>query len=550
MTKLIGQILIENQMLTPQKLEMALGEQKRTGHLIGAVMVRMGAITYKNLAQALAIQAEVPFLSLDNTQINPEAFSSISNQTAKKFKVVPFAFAEDKLQVAMENPSDIHALDKLRRETGKTIEIFGADLASIQKVIELYVVGGSSIEEEIDRNIQAATRGSFTEGDYLTPIVRIVELLMTKGIQEHATDIHFTPEEKASRVSYRIDGVLQSGMVIPKHLHMAVVNRVKIASGMNIAEHRLPQEGNMSFELSGRVIDIRTSTSPCNYGENVVIRLLDKSSVLLDLKYLGLGEKDRCIIEKLAERPHGIILNSGPTGSGKTTTLYSMLQSVNTLERNILTIEDPIEYTLPFIKQTQVNEVTGLTFSEAIKHFFRQDPDVILVGEIRDLETARIAMQAGMTGHLVLSTIHTNDAVSTIPRLLDLGVEPYLVSSVLRAVIAQRLIRRICSHCKVEYSVEVSDLARYGLGEWALEHKKLERGTGCDYCEDNGYQGRIGIFEILQVSSGLSQLISEMSPSNQLLAQAKTDGMVTMREDGLKKVAAGITTLDEVLKVT
>jgi type II secretory ATPase GspE/PulE/Tfp pilus assembly ATPase PilB-like protein len=227
-----------------------------------------------------------------------------------------------------------------------------------------------------------------------------------------------------------------------------------------------------------------------------------------------------------------------------------MLQSVNTLERNILTIEDPIEYTLPFIKQTQVNEVTGLTFSEAIKHFFRQDPDVILVGEIRDLETARIAMQAGMTGHLVLSTIHTNDAVSTVPRLLDLGVEPYLVSSVLRAVIAQRLIRRICSHCKVEYSVEVNDIARYGLGEWALEHKKLKRGTGCDYCEDLGYYGRIGIFEILEVSDGLGQLISQMSPSNQLLAQAKTDGMVTMREDGLKKVAQGITTLDEVLKVT
>ena len=550
MTKLIGQILIDNHMLTPQKLEMALGEQKRTGHLIGAVLVRMGAITYKNLAQALAIQAEVPFLSLDKTPVDPQAFSSISAETAQKFMVVPFAFAEDKLQVAMENPNDIHALDELRKKTGKEIEIFGADLASVQRVIERYIAGGSSIEEEIDKNIQAATKGSFTEGDYLTPIVRIVELLMSKGIQEHATDIHFTPEEKASRVSYRIDGVLQSGMVIPKHLHMAVVNRVKIASGMNIAEHRLPQEGNMSFNLGGRAIDVRTSTSPCKYGENVVIRLLDKSSVLLDLKYLGLGEKERCIIEKLSERPHGIILNSGPTGSGKTTTLYSMLQSVNTLERNILTIEDPIEYTLPFIKQTQVNEVTGLTFSEAIKHFFRQDPDVILVGEIRDLETARIAMQAGMTGHLVLSTIHTNDSVSTIPRLLDLGVEPYLVSAVLRAVIAQRLIRRICPHCKVEYSVEVDDLASYGLGEWALEHQKLERGTGCDYCEDIGYQGRIGIFEILEVSSGLSQLISQMSPSNKLLAQAKADGMVTMREDGLKKVAAGITTLDEVLKVT
>lgn len=306
----------------------------------------------------------------------------------------------------------------------------------------------------------------------------------------------------------------------------------------------------MAYDLAGRAIDIRSSTSPCKYGENVVLRLLDKSSVLLDLKYLGLEENDRCAVEKLAEKPHGIILNSGPTGSGKTTTLYAMLQTVNTLERNILTIEDPIEYTLPFIKQTQVNEVTGLTFSEAIKHFFRQDPDVILVGEIRDLETARIALQAGMTGHLVLSTIHTNDAVSTIPRLLDLGVEPYLVSSVLRAVIAQRLVRRICRNCRVEYDVNIEDLARYGLGEWGLEHKKLMRGKGCDYCEELGYYGRIGIFEILEISDGLSRIIAEKSSSNLLLAEAKKDGMVTIREDGLKKVARGVTTLDEVLKVT
>lgn len=537
-------------MVSSQKLEIALGEQKRTGELIGAVLVRMGVITHKELAMALAIQADVPFIPLNNTPINPEAFRLVSDETARNFMVVPFGFGEDTLQVAMENPSDIHALDKLRRETGRKIEIFGADLCAIQKAIEMFGGGSGSVEEEIDRNIQAASRGSFTNTDAMTPIVRLVDLFISKGVQDHATDIHFTPEEKAFRVSFRIDGLLHSGMVMPKHLHMPMVNRIKIASGMNIAEQRLPQEGSMAYDLAGRAIDIRSSTSPCKYGENVVLRLLDKSSVLLDLKYLGLEENDRCTIEKLAERPHGIILNSGPTGSGKTTTLYAMLQSVNTLERNILTIEDPIEYTLPFIKQTQVNEVTGLTFSEAIKHFFRQDPDVILVGEIRDLETARIALQAGMTGHLVLSTIHTNDAVSTIPRLLDLGVEPYLVSSVLRAVIAQRLVRRICRNCRVEYDVNIEDLARYGLGEWGLEHKKLMRGKGCDYCEELGYYGRIGIFEILEISDGLSRIIAEKSSSNLLLAEAKKDGMVTIREDGLKKVARGVTTLDEVLKVT
>ncbi len=548
--KLIGEILVENQMVSSQKLEIGLGEQKRTGELIGAVLVRMGVITHKELARALAIQAEVSFIPLNKTPINPEAFRLVSNETARRFMVVPFAFGDETLQVAMENPSDIHALDSLRRETGKKVEIFGADLCAIQKAIEMYAGVGGSIEEEIDRNIEAAVKGSFSTGDSMTPIVRLVDLVISKGIQEHATDIHFTPEEKAFRVSYRIDGVLHSGMVMPKHLHMPIVNRLKIASGMNIAEQRLPQEGGMAHDLGGRAIDIRTSTSPCKYGENVVLRLLDKSSVLLDLNFLGLDEKERLSVEKLAEKPHGIILNSGPTGSGKTTTLYAMLQSVNTLERNILTIEDPIEYTLPFIKQTQVNETTGLTFSEAIKHFFRQDPDVILVGEIRDLETARIAMQAGMTGHLVLSTIHTNDAVSTVPRLLDLGVEPYLVSSVLRAVIAQRLVRRICRNCKTEYEVNVRDLAPYGLGEWGLEHKKLMQGRGCGYCEDIGYHGRIGIYEILEISDGLSKLISQKSPSNLLLAEAKKDGMKTMRDDGLKKVARGVTTLEEVLKVT
>jgi len=339
-------------------------------------------------------------------------------------------------------------------------------------------------------------------------------------------------------------------MVLPKHLHLPILNKIKIASGMNIAEQRMPQDGNMSYEFTGRSIDIRSSTSPCNFGENMVLRLLDKSRILLDLKFLGLEDKDRRNVEKLAQRPHGIILNSGPTGSGKTTTLYAMLQSINTLEKNVLTIEDPIEYKLPFIKQTQVNVAAGLTFAEAIRHFFRQDPDIILVGEIRDLETARIAMQAAMTGHLVLSTIHTNDSVSTIPRLLDLGIESYLVSSTLRAVIAQRLVRTICNNCQQEYEVNIEDVSGYGLREWAADHKILKRGKGCEFCEDLGYFGRIGIFEILEISNTLSELITEKMPSVKLLEEAVREGMVTMREDGLRKVARGITTLEEVLKVT
>jgi type II secretory ATPase GspE/PulE/Tfp pilus assembly ATPase PilB-like protein len=548
--ELIGQILVRNQKVTPEKLEIALNEQKRTGELIGAVLVRMGAITDKDLAMALAKQAEVPFIALSKTPVDPEAFRLISKETAENFLVVPFDVDNGTLRVAMENPNDVHALDMLRRETGKNIEIHAADLCSIQQTIEMYSGPSDTIEQEIDRNLQIALQGNIANGDSMAPIVRLVDLFINKGIQDHATDIHLTPEEETFRVSFRIDGVLHSGMVMPKHLHTAIVNRVKIASGMNIAEQRLPQEGNMAYDYVGRAIDIRTSTSPCKYGENVVLRLLDKSRVLLDLKYLGLKDKDRCTIEKLANRPHGIILNSGPTGSGKTTTLYAMLQSVNTLEKNILTIEDPIEYTLPFIKQTQVNEATGLTFSEAIRHFFRQDPDIMLVGEIRDLETARIAMQASMTGHLVLSTIHTNDSVSTVPRLLDLGVEPYLVSSTLRAVIAQRLVRRICRNCQEEYEINVNEMAQYDLGEWAKEHKKLMRGKGCEICDDLGYYGRIGIFEILEITNSLSELITQKVPSNQLLDRAIKEGMKTMRQDGLEKVEDSVTTIDEVLKVT
>jgi type II secretory ATPase GspE/PulE/Tfp pilus assembly ATPase PilB-like protein len=529
----IGQILLDNQMVTPDKLDVALNEQKRTGELTCAILLRMGVISHNDLARALAIHANVPFIALDKVSIDPVAFHMVSLETVEKYMVVPFAVDEDTLSVAMENPNNIHALDTLRREIDKKIKIHVADLFNIRYAIDIFSDTGKSIEEEIEGNLQAS-----------------LELIITRGIHDHATDIHITPEERAFRVSYRVDGVMHSDMVLPKHLHLPILNKIKIASGMNIAEQRMPQDGSMSYEFTGRAIDIRSSTSPCTYGENLVLRLLDKSRVLLDLEYLGLDDKDRANVERLAQRPHGIILNSGPTGSGKTTTLYAMLQSINTLEKNVLTIEDPIEYKLPFIKQTQVNEAAGLTFAEAIRHFFRQDPDIILIGEIRDLETARIAMQAAMTGHLVLSTIHTNDSVSTIPRLLDLGIEPYLVSSTLRAVIAQRLVRTICNNCRQEYEVNIEDLSIYGLREWATGHKILKHGTGCEFCENIGYFGRIGIFEILEVGSTISGLITEKMPSNILLEEAVKEGMVTMREDGLKKVAAGITTLDEVLKVT
>ena len=547
---LLGEILLENNIVTPQKLSLALKEQKRTRELMGDVLVRLGIISRKDLSKAIAIASDIPFIDLKQTVIDQVAVKQVSRETAQKFKLIPFA-AEDKLiRVAMDNPNDVVALDTLRRATGKKIDIFAADIGNINEAIEMYYEVGTSIEEKIDQNVQAAITGGFAEGETIPPIVRLVELFIIKSIRDHATDVHITPEEMATRLSYRVDGILRSGTILPKELHIPIVNRIKIMSGCDIAEQRLPQEGNIAFDFADRRIDIRSATSPCSHGENVVLRILDKASVLLGLEYLGLDENRSETIKKLIIKPHGIILASGPTGSGKTTTLYSMLKEINALEKNILTIEDPIEYNLPLIRQTQVNEQAGLTFSKAIRHFLRQDPDIILVGEIRDLETAGVALQAAMTGHLVLSTIHTNDSASSIPRLLDLGVEPYLIPSTIRAVIAQRLVRKICPSCKEEYTPDKKETALYDLNQWNIEGKTLIRGTGCPNCEESGYHGRTGIFELMQISAELSELISQKTSSDMLLRKAREQGMQTMQEDGMKKVLSGITTVYEVFRVT
>lgn len=547
---LLGEILLENNIVTPQKLSLALKEQKRTRELMGDVLVRLGIISRKDLSKAIAIASDIPFIDLQQTVIDQVAAKQISRETAKKFKLIPFAAEDELIRVAMDNPNDVVALDTLRHATGKNIDIFAADIGSINDAIEMYYEVETSIEEKIDRNIKAAITGGLAKGEIIPPIVRLVELFIIKSIRDHATDVHITPEEMATRLSYRVDGILRSGTILPKELHIPIVNRIKIMSGCDIAEQRLPQEGNIAFDFADRRIDIRSATSPCSHGENVVLRILDKASVLLGIEYLGLDENTSETIKKLIIRPHGIILASGPTGSGKTTTLYSMLKEINALEKNILTIEDPIEYNLPLIQQTQVNEQAGLTFSKAIRHFLRQDPDIILIGEIRDLETAGIALQAAMTGHLVLSTIHTNDSASSIPRLLDLGVEPYLIPSTIRAVIAQRLVRKICPSCREEYIPDKKETALYDLNKWDIEGKTLIRGTGCPNCEGSGYHGRTGIFELMQISAELSELIGKKTSSDMLLRKAGEQGMRTMQEDGMKKVLSGITTVHEVFRVT
>jgi len=548
--KLLGEVLLKEKMITPQQLSLALQEQKRTNELMGNVLLRLGIIDRKDLSKALAYSSELPFVDLRQTRIDPNAIKEVAKNIAKKFKLLPFALRDNTIQVAMDNPNDVVALDTLRRETRKKIEIYASDLESILEFIEIYYEFGASLEEEIDKNVTAALSGGMAEGEEAPPIVRLIELFIIKAIRDGATDVHITPEEMVTRLSYRIDGVLRSGMILPKQLQTPLVTRVKVMSELNIAEQRLPQEGGIAFEFSGRNVDIRSSTGPGNFGENVVLRILDKANIILGLEHLGLNANNQISIRRLTKKPHGIVLAAGPTGSGKTTTLYSMLREINALEKNVLTIEDPIEYHLPLIKQTQVNEQAGLNFTKAIRHFLRQDPDVILVGEIRDLETAKIAFQAAMTGHLVLSTIHTNDAASTIARLLDLGVEPYLIPTSLRAVIAQRLIRKVCPNCSEEDIPTDEELEIYDLKDWEGASQPLKRAKGCDQCDQTGYRGRTGIFEIMEVTPRLSQLISEKTSADIIIIEAQKEGMRTLKEDGLDKARDGITTLEEVFRVT
>ena len=548
--KLLGEVLIDEGILVPQQLELGLQEQKRTGELLGNVLLRLGMVTRKDLSKAMAYTSDLPFVDLKQTHIDPDAIKQVPITLAKKYKLLPFSLRDNTILVAMDNPTDVVAIDNLRRNTGKRIEVWAADLETVLEFIQLYYEVGTSIEDEIDKNVNAALTGGIAEGEIAPPIIRLIELLIIRAIRDGSTDLHITPEEAITRVSYRIDGILRRGSILPKQLHTALVTRVKVMASMNIAEQRLPQEGQITFEFSGRTIDIRCSTSPTDAGENIVLRILDKANVVLGLDYLGLNDEQSLHIRRLSRKPHGILLSAGPTGSGKTTTLYSMLREINALDLNVLTIEDPIEYRIPLIKQTQVNEQAGLTFSRAIRHFLRQDPDIILVGEIRDLETARIAFQAAMTGHLVLSTIHTNDATSTIARLLDLGVEPYLIPSSLRAVVAQRLIRKVCQKCAEDYVPDDGELTLMGLKNWSGRGRTVKRAKGCKDCDNTGYHGRTGIFEILEVTPLISQLITDKASADVLFVEAQKQGMASLREDGLEKALSGITTLEEIARVT
>ena len=541
-------IIVAKEKISKGKLSAAKKEKKNSGEVLFEVVIRLGIMSRDSATRYWAEATGFDFIDISPENIHPDAISLVPKSLAEKHKIIPFDLEGDTIHVAVYNTADVIAIDMLRRTTRKNIAVYLANGQKLNEAIGLFYGAEANIDEDIENNITAAIRGTMAKGEQDPPFVRLIDLFIKKAIVDQATDIHISPDEKATRVSYRVDGIMRAVFIMPRKIHSGLVTRVKVLSGLNIAEQRLPQGGSISYEYAGRYIDIRTSSMPTANGENIVLRLLDKANIVLGLDSLGLEADDSETIVDLSFKPHGIVLSAGPTGSGKTTTLYSILQQIDALERNVLTIEDPIEYRLAYIKQSQVNEKAGLTFATAIRTFLRQDPDVILVGEIRDLETAKIAFQAAMTGHLVLSTIHTNDSASCIARLLDLGVESYLIPSSLRAVMSQRLVRKVCQRCSEEYVFNEAERKRYQLDIHELESE--HRGTGCAFCGNSGYKGRIGIFEILQITPTLSPLILQQVSSDQILLQARQEGLRTMMEDGLRKVRAGITTIEEIYRVT
>lgn len=547
-------ILLKRAVVTQELVNEAKKEAQKTGVSLPAALVRLGFISEEDIAKILADEMGVPYMNLGGYIIDPEVIKIVPEDVARKFKVVPMFKIGDSLTIAMENPPDIVAIDEIRKKSKfNNIEPVLSLGRDIDSAIEQYYGVTGSVEDVI-KGIPKPKEGMpeelgeerLTEIASEVPVIKLVNLIIMQAVKEKASDIHIEPEENVLRIRFRVDGVLHEASTLPKHLQSAVISRVKVLSKMDIAEKRKPQDGRFILRMEDKDIDLRVSAFPTVYGENVVLRLLHKSTAIMSLNELGMLKGDLVKYDGLIKRPYGIILVTGPTGSGKTTTLYASLSIINSMDKNIITIEDPVEYEIPLVRQTQVNPKAGLTFATGLRSILRQDPDIIMVGEVRDKETAEIAIQASLTGHLVFSTLHTNDAAGALTRLIDMDVEPFLISSTVIGVLAQRLVRVICDKCKESYEPP---------GE-VLKDLKIEgkivfyRGKGCKNCRNTGYRGRIGIFELLVMDEKIRKMVVSKSSSDQIKKAAIDNRMNTIYLDGLQKVKDGITTIEEVMRVT
>ena len=554
MVQRLGQILVRARVLTQDVLRDALARARQNREKLGETLVSMGAASPEEVLRALAEQNGLPYLQAEELPTAPPIIKNLSPKYLRQYVSCPIALDGSHVTVATADPSNPLLLDELRQTIGGRIALCVAPAPAILEAIER-AYGASTPLQKIVEGIGAVEAGENEEDvnqlrdmAFEAPVVRLVNLLIEEAVTSEASDIHVEPSEERLRVRYRIDGVLYDRESPPRKLQAALTSRIKLMAEMNIAERRLPQDGRIRVTAAGRRVDIRVSTVPTVHGESLVMRLLDRSSVFLPFNRLGFSPPVAETYEALIRRPHGILLVTGPTGSGKTTTLYAALDKINSVDKKIITIEDPVEYQLAGVNQIPVRPNIGLTFAAGLRHIVRQDPDVIMVGEIRDLETAEIAIQAALTGHLVLSTLHTNDAPSAIARLQDMGAEPYLVASVLNAVLAQRLVRRVCAACRAPYEPEARDLLAIGVAD--ATGVELFRGKGCDECRGTGYRGRVGIYELFVITEDARGLILAKRPSGEIRRHAIERGMVTLRDDGWAKARAGITTVEEILRVT
>jgi len=547
--KRLGDILIEAGLLTEQQLEKALAVQQQTGERLGTILINLGYVTEQSMIEALELQLGVPFVDIRQVPVDKEAIAAVPMALAQRWQVLPLAKQGKKLRVAMADPTNFYAIDAIRLATGYEVEpVIGAEREISRAIQEVYGVRETITQAltQLRADDNASERSTIAADD--APAVNIVNLIISQAVKQQASDIHIEPQENNLRVRFRIDGLLREVFSFPVYTHASIISRIKIMSELDIAEKRLPQDGRMKVHEAGRDIDIRVSTIPTILGEKAVLRILDKQTGVFDISRLGFSIENFRLYKHLYTQPYGMILITGPTGSGKTTTLYSTLVELNTPDKNIITIEDPVEYRLTGINQVQVNPKAGLTFSSGLRSILRQDPNIVMVGEIRDQETADIAIRAALTGHLVLSTLHTNDAAGAITRLLDMGIEPFLVTSSVLGVVAQRLVRTICPHCKRPDNTEVS-IDRGLLEAKTAAMPPLYRGEGCRHCHQTGYRGRMAIHEVLVINSKLRELISRRAASSELAAAAKQAGMRTMWQDGLQKAMAGLTTLEEIRRV-
>jgi general secretion pathway protein E len=553
-----GRWLTVTGLLSEVELARAEAQRQSTGERLPDTLVRLGLSSTEEVGQALARHLEIPFVGRDEFPSSPPFLQRLSPQYMRQYRFCPVAVEDGVLMVACADPTDPTIVDELRSTLGLDVKLAVATEATIVEAIERYFGAGSTAVQKVIETIEDEDRSDETGGEDLTslrdmafdaPVVRLVNLLIENAIKANASDVHIEPFEENLRVRYRIDGVLFDAETPPKRLRAAITSRIKIMAELNIAERRLPQDGRIRMGLEGRRLDIRVSTIPTLHGESVVMRILDRAAILMPLDHLGFDPRARQAIERIITLPHGMLLVTGPTGSGKTTTLYAALDKINSPDKKIITIEDPVEYQLRGVNQIHVKPKIGLTFSAGLRHIVRQDPDVIMVGEVRDLETADIAIHAALTGHLVFSTLHTNDAPGALTRLLDMGVEPYLVASILEGVLAQRLVRIICPACRKPYEPEAGELRALGVDRVPAT-ARLSRGTGCDECRGTGYRGRTGIYEFMIMTEELRGFTLRKTPGHEIRQHAIAAGMSTLRRDGWEKCCQGVTTIEEVLRVT